>query len=969
MTNPAKILKMGGEVRSLASNSATTFLDASRMWIVHSGTIELVGAPFEGAKVAGHTRSLFRVPSGGPILGMAPSESAHGLLGVASGGEVVIEEVSLPVSIGAKELEPGWTSLFDEWSRDVSSVLVAGREMPTSVSRLDGSGSITLYNKDVFSSDPNETMMLLVRAGQLCLTGIDKLTLQQGEGVLLSPDAWLEVSSEQAEIDFWPLAESTGQPELLQTLLTLQRLFGGYLRDAEQVRAANEAAMYKRSSEQIRMKSEAAFSDLADVLNPRERFSSRETDLLTAASIVGESLAINITAPFASEDLTRVADPLDAIARASRVRSRMVLLGYDWDTRDTGPLVAYLEEEGERVPVALLPYSNGYEFVHPRRLQREPVTDEVKNILCPDAYSLYRILPDQVNGVLDLLRFTAHGRFSDVLFILLVGVAATLLGMVVPKATGTLVDSAIPYSDFSLLWQLALVLLAAGVAQVTFIWVQMMTTVRAGMLSEINAQSAMWDRILKFRPTFFRQYSSGDLQSRASAVSEISRELSGAALRPLVSGVLAVLNLGLLAYYSAELAQLAILIGAVVLLITLVVGHYIRQLSWVLHDLEGSFKGLVIQMVGAVPKLRVAGAEQRAFNHWVANYTEQLRLKLGVQRLQDFITVFNSVLIPICSMFLFWKSVGLIIGVPSADQTALSTGDFIAFNAAFMLYLKGWSDVSNTVVSVLDAVVKGRRIKPLLDGRPEVSLDAVDPGRLRGHLCLENVSFRYAEEGPLTLDNISCEIQPGEFVAFVGPSGSGKSTILRLLLGFEECEQGRILFDGQDLSGLDVLAVRRQIGTVLQHGRLNTGSIFENISNNSKISHAEAWEAIADAGMTSDLENMPMGLHTMVAEGGGNLSGGQRQRLLIARALATRPKIVFFDEATSALDNKTQSIVSSALTRRKVTRVVIAHRLSTIQSADKIYVLNNGRLIQSGGFKELSENEGFFRNLVMRQLA
>ena len=223
--------------------------------------------------------------------------------------------------------------------------------------------------------------------------------------------------------------------------------------------------------------------------------------------------------------------------------------------------------------------------------------------------------------------------------------------------------------------------------------------------------------------------------------------------------------------------------------------------------------------------------------------------------------------------------------------------------------------------------------------------------------------------GPLTLDNISCEIQPGEFVAFVGPSGSGKSTILRLLLGFEECEQGRILFDGQDLSGLDVLAVRRQIGTVLQHGRLNTGSIFENISNNSKISHAEAWEAIADAGMTSDLENMPMGLHTMVAEGGGNLSGGQRQRLLIARALATRPKIVFFDEATSALDNKTQSIVSSALTRRKVTRVVIAHRLSTIQSADKIYVLNHGRLIQSGGFKELSENEGFFRNLVMRQLA
>jgi ABC-type bacteriocin/lantibiotic exporter with double-glycine peptidase domain len=176
------------------------------------------------------------------------------------------------------------------------------------------------------------------------------------------------------------------------------------------------------------------------------------------------------------------------------------------------------------------------------------------------------------------------------------------------------------------------------------------------------------------------------------------------------------------------------------------------------------------------------------------------------------------------------------------------------------------------------------------------------------------------------------------------------------------------LFDGQSLAGLDVLAVRRQIGTVLQNGRLNSGSILVNLANNATISHGEAWDAISDAGMSEDIEAMPMGLHTVVSEGGGNLSGGQRQRLLIGRALAIRPKIVMFDEATSALDNKTQAIVSEALDRRKVTRLVIAHRLSTIRHADRIYVLDAGQIVQSGTFEQLTQEDGMFMDLMRRQM-
>jgi ATP-binding cassette subfamily C protein len=539
--------------------------------------------------------------------------------------------------------------------------------------------------------------------------------------------------------------------------------------------------------------------------------------------------------------------------------------------------------------------------------------------------------------------------------------------MLTPKVTGVLIDSAIPNAHVGLIYELGVLLLIAGIAMALFTYVQAMTTVRVSTTAELVSQSAMWGRLLKFRPDFFRQYSSGDLQTRVNAVGEVSRELNGATMRPLISGMLALLNFFVLWYYSWTLAKIALVVGLVVLLLVFIISHFIRNLSNRLHDLQGTFHGLMVQMVGGVGKLRVAGAEHRAFNHWVSHYTPQLQLMRRIQFLKDLITIFNLNMPTVALAFVFWKAAKLTIGLSFTDPDYISLGDFIAFNTAFTLYLTGWTDVSDTFVGVLDTIVKGKRIKPILDAAPEVADDAADPGRLKGFIKFENVSFRYSENGPLILDDVSFEINPGEFVAFVGPSGSGKSTVLRMLLGFERPAYGRVLYDGQDLAGLDTLAVRRQIGVVIQNGRLNAGTIIENVSNNARLTQTEIWDALAGAGMSQDVEQMPMGLHTMVAEGGMNFSGGQRQRLLIARALATRPNIVFFDEATSALDNKTQAIVSESLERRKVTRVVIAHRLSTIRTADRIYVVERGKIVQHGTYDELVEQEGLFKELTARQ--
>ena len=299
----------------------------------------------------------------------------------------------------------------------------------------------------------------------------------------------------------------------------------------------------------------------------------------------------------------------------------------------------------------------------------------------------------------------------------------------------------------------------------------------------------------------------------------------------------------------------------------------------------------------------------------------------------------------------------------------MATGDFIAFNGAFGSFTANMMSATGAIIAMMMSIPIYEQAKPILQSLPEVNAAMADPGALRGDIEISQASFRYDPEGAAILNEVSISVRSGEFVALVGPSGSGKSTILRLLLGFERLESGSIYFDDQDVSGLDIPAVRRQIGVVLQNGGMMSGDIFTNITGSSLATLDDAWEAARMAGFDEDIRQMPMGMHTVVSEGGTTLSGGQRQRLLIARAVVNRPRLIFFDEATSALDNRTQAIVSESLERLQATRIVVAHRLSTIINADRIYVLDRGRVVQTGTYATLQEEGGLFADLVRRQVA
>ncbi|MGZ8975802.1 ATP-binding cassette domain-containing protein [Methylomagnum sp.] len=299
----------------------------------------------------------------------------------------------------------------------------------------------------------------------------------------------------------------------------------------------------------------------------------------------------------------------------------------------------------------------------------------------------------------------------------------------------------------------------------------------------------------------------------------------------------------------------------------------------------------------------------------------------------------------------------------------IGTGDFLAFNAAFTQFLTAILGLGTALTTLLNAIPLYERAQPILHTLPEVDGAGATPGELRGAIELSRVNFSYSADGPQILKDIDLRIAPGEFVAFVGPSGSGKSTLFRLLLGFEVPTSGAVHYDGQDLAGLNVRALRRQLGVVLQNGKLMPGDIFTNIVGSAPLTLDDAWEAARLAGLDGDIRAMPMGMHTVIAEGASTLSGGQMQRLMIARALVGKPRVLLFDEATSALDNRTQEQVSQSLERLNATRVVIAHRLSTIANADWIHVFEQGRVVESGTYGELMERAGRFAELARRQLA
>ena len=740
--------------------------------------------------------------------------------------------------------------------------------------------------------------------------------------------------------------------------------------------------------------------DLRDALElAHESFEVREQELLLAkaasASAALESSLQALGAPFAVGDAphaSRSSDPLTraceiavadfgltldlpfgipekpgadvvAIAERAGLRARQVQQGDKWWSEYSGPMIAFRKEDGS--PVALIRTgATGYRIQLPFGGKPERVTAALAGELTGDAFLFYRPLPARSISLRDFLVFGLTGCGREIGLIVLVGIAAGLLGLAAPLAFGALFDYVIPHAERK---QIALLGALVGLSAVCTMLLRIaggFATLRVEARIASSLQTALWDRLLRLPVSFFRSYTTGDLASRSLAIDRIQQTLTGPILTSAMAGCLSSFQVGVLFCYSAKLAFLAVALLAIAFVAATVLGAVQVHSQRKITRIQGRISGILAELLSGIAKIRVAGAEMRAFAYWAESFSARSREWVRARRFANVLTTFNSAF-PIASLaVVYWAGLRLVQQDAGARMT---TGEFLAFTASFQTLLLAALQVSSAVVSGLVIVPEYERLRPILEAAPESGPTTTEAQELSGKIEISHVTFRYRPDQPPVLRDLSLRVMPGEFVAIVGESGCGKSTLLRILLGFEEPQSGAVYYDGHAMKGLNASSVRRQMGVVLQSGRLMAGSIASNIGRTLSLSPEEVLEAARLAGLEEELKEMPMGLHTMLSDGGGGLSGGQRQRVLIARAIVNRPRILLLDEATSALDNRSQALISERLACLKATRIVIAHRLSTIRSADRILVMENGEFTQSGSYEQLASQPGLLAELAARQ--
>ena len=650
-------------------------------------------------------------------------------------------------------------------------------------------------------------------------------------------------------------------------------------------------------------------------------------------------------------------DQMEYLFRPHGIMYRPVKLDKGWYNNASGAMLGKLKT-GEAV--ALLPDKLGmYGFYNPNTQKKVRLNRKTQELLEEDSYCFYKPFPLKKIGVRDLLQYII-GTVSPptIVCVILITLCATLVGMITPRITKLLFSDVLESGSARLLLSIAVLYVCTSLSLLMIGGIKSLLMNRINTEMNVSVQAATMARILSLPADFFKNYSSGEITSRAQYISSLCQTLVQTFLSTGLTSVFSLVYITQIFVYAKELVIPALCITLVTLVFSIVSSLAQMKISKRYMELSGKMSGMTYQIITGVQKIKLSGSEKRMFARWMNEYAEESKYTYGTP---PFI-MFNGVISTAISL------AGTIVMYFFAVRSGVSVADYTAFNAAYGM-------LSGALMSVAGIALTAARIKPvidmakpIMDAEPEISEGKQIVTKVSGGIELSNVSFRYEDNSPLVVDDLSLKIKPGQYVAIVGKTGCGKSTLLRLLLGFEKPQKGAIYYDGRDMGTLDLKSLRKRIGVVTQNGKLFQGDIYSNIIISAPyLSVDDAWKAAEIADIADDIRTMPMGMHTIISEGAGGISGGQKQRLMIARAVAPNPKILMFDEATSALDNITQKKVSEALDSLKCTRIVIAHRLSTIKQCDRIIVLDGGKIVEDGNYDQLIDKKGYFYELVERQ--
>jgi len=658
------------------------------------------------------------------------------------------------------------------------------------------------------------------------------------------------------------------------------------------------------------------------------------------------------------ESIQAPEEQLDYCLRRYGLMRREVELKEDWYRNAYGPMLAFREKDG--AAVALLPGNiKGYHFNDPATGKQVKINSETVKEIKKDAICFYKPLPQKKLGIPDLLLYMKNCfTLSDTLLRIGSMFAVTLIGLLMPRLTKALTGPVLVSESMRALIGIAICIVCVQISTQLITSVSGMISKRIEIKTSLGVQSSMMMRIMSLPPEFFRKYSPGELKSRAMSVNQLCSVMLGIVMTSSLSSLMSLVYI----FQIMHFAKILVIPSLVIILITVAFSTISTLVQVNLFrkrmDISAKESGMSYSMISGVQKIKLAGAEKRMFARWLDLYSQEAALTYDPPLFVKINGVISTAISLISTIVMYFLAVS-----SGTDQSS-----YFAFMSAYGMVMGAFTAMSGIALSAAQIKPMLEMAEPFLTTVPETTGESEIVTDISGNVELDHVSFRYADDTPWILDDISIKINAGEYIAIVGKTGCGKSTLMRLLLGFEKPDKGAVIYDGRDIGSLDLSSLRRKIGTVMQNGGLFQGDIYSNIVITApELTLDDAWKAAEVAGIADDIREMPMGMHTVISEGQGGISGGQKQRIMIARAVAPGPKLLMFDEATSALDNKTQKQVSDALDAMGCTRIVIAHRLSTIKHCDRILVLDGGHIVEDGTYDELIKKKGFFSELVERQ--
>ncbi len=964
----ANLAAQSGVSVSCAGNLPIDMGDPESIWFIEKGVVDLFLVERRDGVDQAAPQHLLRADSGRLLPGVAPQENGTVFSLVAKGlPDTVLRR--LPVESLSAIQGTELAEHVDAWVKDISAELSrdAGQrprpDSPVESGKAFSEVGGTLSSRQGvvwISQLPPGTGLFL---GLIDPTEGDSRDRAIADTIPLTPATWLtlmgktRLSSRSSE----DLAEDgLLLPALANfhiTAFSHERL-NRSLATADQANLERDRVTSRRSDE---ARARHRLFNLYDL--PEKRSADADSViLLEALKIVGEHEGMDFkwsVKPGVADSVPELGDILDA----SGVRSRQVRLAWDkrWWIGDNGAMLAFRVDNDQ--PVALLPGMLGhYREVDPVGKRSTRVTAERAKALQPDAWVFYQPLTSGKIGLMDLYRLVRKGLVADLARFATAGLFGGLVMLVPAVVVGFVADEVIPTGETSLLYLATAALAAFALIGALLHILQGMALMRLEGRGASRIEAAFWDRLLRLPLSFLRRYPAGNLAMRGMTFQALRDAVRDVIANAVLSIVFLLPAFLLIFFYDATLGSVTVAFGLLSLAVTVVLGlQQIPPHGRVIRAIH-RMAGQLFQFINGISKLRVDDAEGTAFAVLARDYREQKRAESKLGGLEDHLQAFGAALPLLAGAVLF-----LVMVLPGRE--GIEIGDFLVIYLVFIVFQTAVARLGASFSSVAAIMPAFDQIRPFLYESPETSSDGELVEGLGGEVVLDHITFRYDPDGPLILDDVTIRANPGEFVAIAGESGAGKSTVFRIALGLDHPSSGAVYYDGRDLRHLNIKQVRRKIGAVPQDVQLHPEDVWDNIVGNQEDIAAEnAWAAARAASVDRDIKEMPMGMQTCV--GGGSLtSGGESQRIMIAHALIEHPRIMLLDEATNWLDNDNQARIMDNLANLRSTRLVIAHRLSTLRQADRIYVMQSGKVVEVGTFETLMEIGGVFQDLVRRQVA